>query len=69
LKRRRHIHHADFAEPVYAAIYRRASMPVGLTFMGPAIVEQDDTTTLVEPSWHCVVLADGALLLTRQGDA
>jgi N-methylhydantoinase A/oxoprolinase/acetone carboxylase beta subunit len=69
LKRRRHIHLADFAEPVYAAIYRRASMPVGLTFMGPAIVEQDDTTTLVEPSWHCVVLADGALLLTRQGDA
>ena len=51
--------------PVQAAIYHRAAMPAGLTFTGPAIVEQDDTTTLVEPGWRGTVLESGNLLLTR----
>jgi N-methylhydantoinase A len=51
--------------PVQAAIYRRAAMPAGLAFAGPAIVEQDDTTTLVEPGWRGTVLDNGNLLLTR----
>ena len=51
--------------PVQAAIYHRAAMPAGLTFAGPAIVEQDDTTTLVEPGWRGTVLDNGNLLLTR----
>jgi N-methylhydantoinase A/oxoprolinase/acetone carboxylase beta subunit len=69
LKGHRRIRVAGFTEPVQAAIYHRAAMPVGLTFTGPAIVEQDDTTTLVEPTWHGTVLTDGALLLTHEGDA
>ena len=40
-------------------------MPAGLNFAGPAIVEQDDTTTLVEPGWRGTVLDNGNLLLTR----
>jgi N-methylhydantoinase A len=40
-------------------------MPADLTFTGPAIVEQDDTTTLVEPGWRGIVLDNGNLLLTR----
>jgi N-methylhydantoinase A len=52
-------------EAVQADIYHRAAMPVGLTFAGPAIVEQDDTTTLVEPGWRGGVLDNGNLLLTR----
>jgi N-methylhydantoinase A/oxoprolinase/acetone carboxylase beta subunit len=51
--------------PVQAAIYHRAAMPAGLKIQGPAIVEQDDTTTLVEPGWHGTVLDNGNLLLTR----
>ena len=51
--------------PVQAAIYQRAAMPIGLTFAGPAIVEQDDTTALVEPGWRGAVLDNGNLLLTR----
>ncbi len=51
--------------PVEAAIYHRAAMPAGLTVAGPAIVEQDDTTTLVEPGWRGTVLANGNLLLER----
>jgi N-methylhydantoinase A len=51
--------------PVRAAIYQRAAMTAGLGFAGPAIVEQDDTTTLVEPGWRGTVLDNGNLLLTR----
>ena len=51
--------------PVLAEIYHRAAMPAGMTFTGPAIVEQDDTTTLVEPGWRGMVLENGNLLLTR----
>ena len=61
----RRIRVASERAPVEAAIYRRAAMPAGLTFAGPAIVEQDDTTTLVEPGWRGTVLADGNLLLER----
>ena len=51
--------------PVQASIYLREAMPPGMSLSGPAIVEQTDTTTLVEPSWHGTVLENGNLLLTR----
>jgi N-methylhydantoinase A len=51
--------------PLPATIYHRPAMPAGLTFSGPAIVDQDDTTTLVEPGWRGTVLDNGNLLLTR----
>jgi N-methylhydantoinase A len=42
--------------PVYFAgewletpVYRREALPIGATFDGPAVVEQLDTTTLIEP--------------------
>jgi len=55
------------AEPgrLEAAVYDRTAMPAGFTFEGPAIVEQADTTTLVEPGWNGEILADGSLMLTR----
>jgi N-methylhydantoinase A len=65
LKPARAIRVAGERSPVPAAIYHRAAMPAGLTFRGPAIVEQDDTTTLAEPGWHGTVLDNGNLLLTR----
>jgi N-methylhydantoinase A/oxoprolinase/acetone carboxylase beta subunit len=51
--------------PVQAAIYHRTAMPAGLSFSGPAVVEQDDATTLVEPGWRGTVLDNGNLLLRR----
>jgi N-methylhydantoinase A len=46
-----------------AAIYQRAALEVGQRFVGPAIVEQPDTTTLVPTGWCCRVEAGGILLL------
>ena len=50
---------------VEAAVYDRAALKAGDTFEGPAIVEQDDTTTLVTPGWHGRVDAHGNLGLVR----
>jgi N-methylhydantoinase A len=65
LKPARAIRVAGARAPVQAAIYHRAAMPAGLTIKGSAIVEQDDTTTLVEPGWRGTVLDNGNLLLMR----
>ena len=45
-------------------IYDRAGDGGGLEIRGPAIVEQADTTTLVEPGWRATVVADGTLIIT-----
>jgi N-methylhydantoinase A len=39
-------------------------MAIGLEIRGPAIVEQPDTTTLIEPGWLATVVADGTLIIT-----
>lgn len=54
---------AGAAGPVTAAVYDRAAMPIGMSVAGPAIIEQDDTTTVVEPGWSGTVLEGGTLLL------
>lgn len=56
---------AGTAEPVKAAIYARAALKPGATVKGPAIVEQTDTTTLLEPGWNAHVCDDGSLLVER----
>ena len=57
---------AELSGPVEAKVYDRAAMPPGFAFAGPAIVEQADTTTLVEPGWHGAIDAGGSMILTYQ---
>jgi N-methylhydantoinase A len=47
------------------AIYDRAALPVGTTLAGPAIVAEDETSTLVGPGWTATVNGLGYLELTR----
>ena len=61
----RRIRVADHPEQVTAPIYDRDVLPSGFTLSGPAIVQQSDTTTLVEPGWSGVVDQAGNLILTR----
>ena len=49
--------------------YRRALLPVGESFHGPAIVLQMDSTTVIPPVWSAVNDAVGNLILTFDGDA
>jgi len=53
------------AGPVEAAIWQRGALTHGVTVAGPAIIEQADTTTLVEPGWTARLAKGDALLLER----
>ena len=61
----RRIRVADHPEPVTAPVYDRDVLPSGFTLSGPAIVQQSDTTTLVEPGWSGMVDQAGNLILIR----
>ena len=50
-------------ERVEAAVFSRADMRAGHTIMGPAIIEQQDTTTWLSPQWSGQVLKSGSLRL------
>ena len=62
-KRPRPILVAGSGAPVTARVFDRERLQPGTRFAGPAIVEQADTTTLLEPGWQAEVMADGNLLL------
>jgi N-methylhydantoinase A/oxoprolinase/acetone carboxylase beta subunit len=49
-----------------AAIHDRARLAAGETIDGPAVIEQDDTTTLVLPGWQARVVAAAALMIERK---
>jgi N-methylhydantoinase A len=66
--RRAHILLPDRRGVAEADVYDRAALRVGEGFAGPAIIEQEDTTTLVTPDWLCRVDALGNLLLERRGN-
>jgi N-methylhydantoinase A len=43
----------------------RERMPVGHLFAGPALVEEDGSSTVVPPGWSVALDAVGCLVLTR----
>ncbi len=51
---------------VPAAVYDRDALAAGQVISGPAIVEQRDTTTLIEPGWQAATAHNGVLILTRE---
>ncbi|RAQ98451.1 hydantoinase/oxoprolinase family protein [Thermogemmatispora tikiterensis] len=51
-----------------AAIYERSALVPGVQFVGPAIVTQYDTTTVVPPGWRARVDAVGNLLIELASD-
>jgi N-methylhydantoinase A/oxoprolinase/acetone carboxylase beta subunit len=50
---------------VQAAIWQRDALTAAATVAGPAIIEQSDTTVLVEPGWTARLATGGVLLLER----
>jgi len=63
-KGKRSILTAESGRFIPADVYDRSTMAIGLEIRGPAIVEQPDTTTLIEPGWRATVVADGTLIIT-----
>jgi N-methylhydantoinase A len=54
-----------YAQTVNARVLRRDALPAGFRLTGPALVQQADTTTLVEPGWSGQVDEAGNIILTR----
>jgi N-methylhydantoinase A/oxoprolinase/acetone carboxylase beta subunit len=54
------------AAAIPCAIFERADLLPGIVVPGPAIVEQPDTTTVIEPDWTARVAAGLSLVLTRK---
>ena len=50
---------------VKCAIVRRTGLGESAQIAGPAVIEEDDATTLVPPGWDAVVMPGGALLIAR----
>src|SRR5580658_9512033 len=55
----------DAGKALDTTIYDRDKLFVGVSFSGPAIVEQFDATTVVPPGWHAFVDRHGNLILER----
>jgi N-methylhydantoinase A len=62
-KRRKIFHRGEWTE---AQVFDRTALGAGSVIQGPAIVEQDDTTTIVMPGWSARTDAAGNLHLQRQ---
>ena len=60
----RRVRFPDEPAPIDARIVGRDALTGGDHLAGPAIVEQDDTTTLIPPGWTTVVGNGGILTLT-----
>src|SRR6058998_1753084 len=56
---------AYFGDYVPTTIYERARLPLGARLAGPAVVEQDDTTTVIPPGVTALVDDAGNLRLRR----
>jgi len=52
--------------PVAAAIWQRTMIRASDVIRGPAVIEQVDTTTLIEPGWTVTLAASGALVMRKE---
>ena len=60
---RRAVRFPDEPAPIETRIVARAALVAGDRLAGPAIVEQDDTTTLIPPGWTALTAQDGIMTL------
>ena len=55
----------DGANWVKAAVYHRTALPAGSELVGPAVIEQEDSTVWVLAGWRATTDKQGMLRLTR----
>ena len=64
--RRRMVRFPEEASRVETCLTFRDALAPGVWLSGPAIVEQDDTTTLVPPGWRALTKESGAMVLSPE---
>lgn len=60
----RMIYVSSCPDGIMAKVYNRSALPVGMRVEGPAIIEQEDTTTIIPPGWVSDVTSNGNLILS-----
>ena len=50
-------------------VYARYALAAGREIGGPAILEADESTTVLPPSWSAAVADDGTLVCSRRGES
>jgi N-methylhydantoinase A len=63
----RPVRYARGADPVDTQVYRRNNLGLGQRIVGPAIVEERETTAVILAGWVATVAADGSLVAERDG--
>jgi len=58
---------ADLGEDVEAAIVQRTALEPGATIAGPAVIVEDETSTVVTAGFTATVNALGQIVLTKEG--
>ena len=61
----RAVHFSNQEAACETAIHQRARLAAGEVVPGPAVIEQEDSTTLVPPGWRARVVAGAALLMEK----
>jgi N-methylhydantoinase A len=51
--------------PVPTPVHQRLALGAGARLIGPAIVEERETTVVIRPDWNAEVVADGSIVATR----
>src|SRR5204863_145862 len=64
--RRRAVFDADTADFIDVPIYERAALVPGAVIAGPAVIVEDETSTLVSPAFDARIDAYGYIELTRR---
>jgi N-methylhydantoinase A len=64
-KSTRLVHFPNQQAACQTTIHDRGRLAAGEMIVGPAVIEQEDSTTLVPPGWHARVVAGAALLMER----
>jgi len=60
---------AVFADGVHETpVYDRAKVAPGETIQGPAVIEENESTTVVPPAWTVAVREDGALVAETEAE-
>ncbi|GCD96540.1 hydantoinase/oxoprolinase family protein [Embleya hyalina] len=57
------------APAVDVPVYRRAELGAGHRFVGPALVEERETTSVIPDGWTCEVAPDGSIVATATAAA
>jgi N-methylhydantoinase A len=67
--RPRHFYDAAVRQMVKAQEVSRADMTAGKVVQGPAVIVEDETSTIVTSAYQAIGQSDGSLLLCRKGAA